>query len=153
LGEAELAGLLAGHDWQMLELFRDKLIDYLKYYFCVGGMPECVDSFVAGRDLDKVRGIQRRLLSAYEQDFSKYAEPALVPRIRAESWLTNIPFTRWRLSQRDDPNRDSVHPGHRRGAQRTSRPGLFIISIFERDPRESHVRIIICVSGIRVAAL
>ncbi len=83
LGEAELAGLLSGHDWQMLELFRDKLIDYLKYYFCVGGMPECVGSFAAGRDLDKVRETQGRLLSAYEQDFSKYAEPAMVPRIRA----------------------------------------------------------------------
>lgn len=83
LGESSLAGLSRGHDWQMLESFRDKLIDYLKYYYCVGGMPECVNNFIATRDLNRVRDVQGRLLDAYEQDFSKYAEPAMVPRVRA----------------------------------------------------------------------
>jgi len=83
LGEPELPELIRRRDWQLLESFRDKLIDYLKYYYCVGGMPECVSNFAATKDLNKIREIQGRLLDAYEQDFSKYAEPAVVPRIRA----------------------------------------------------------------------
>jgi predicted AAA+ superfamily ATPase len=83
LGEPELPELIRRRDWQLLESFRDKLIDYLKYYNCVGGMPECVSNFAATKDLNKIREIQGRLLDAYEQDFSKYAEPAVVPRIRA----------------------------------------------------------------------
>ncbi len=83
LGESELSEAIGRLDWQLLEPFREKLIDYLKYYYCVGGMPECVSTFVASRDLNRVREIHLRLLDAYEQDFSKYAEPAMVPRIRA----------------------------------------------------------------------
>jgi predicted AAA+ superfamily ATPase len=83
LGELDLAGLLESHNWQLLETFRGKLIDYLQYYYCVGGMPECVSTFVDTKDLNRVRDIQQKLLDAYQQNFSKYAEPALVPRIRA----------------------------------------------------------------------
>ncbi len=83
MSEPDLAALIRSGDWQMLESFRDKLIEYLKYYYCVGGMPECVSVFLAGKDLNRVREFQGRLLAAYEQDFSKYAEPAIVPRIRA----------------------------------------------------------------------
>ena len=83
LGEQELAEVLVKRDWQFVEAFREKLIDYLKYYYVVGGMPECVSTFVATRDLNKAREIQERVLIAYEQDFSKYADPSMVPRIRA----------------------------------------------------------------------
>ena len=83
LGEADLLGVLRSGDWPLLELFRERITDLLRYYFCVGGMPEAVASFIADRDLGQVRSVQEKLLIAYEQDFSKYAEPALVPRIRA----------------------------------------------------------------------
>jgi len=81
--ESELARLITNRDWQLLESLRGKLIEYLKYYYCVGGMPECVSTFVESRDLERARNIQISLLNAYEQNFSKYAEPAMVPRIRA----------------------------------------------------------------------
>ena len=83
LGEADLLGILRSGDWPLLELFRERITDLLRYYFCVGGMPEAVASFIADRDFGQVRGVQEKLLTAHEQDFSKYAEPALVPRIRA----------------------------------------------------------------------
>lgn len=46
-------------------------------------MPEVVRLFLETRDLKPVRILQKKLLMAYEQDFSKYAEPHMVPRIRA----------------------------------------------------------------------
>lgn len=83
LGESELAGVLASGDWDMLELFRDRLNGHLHTYLCLGGMPEPVSSFLETRDLRMARTLQNKLLLAYEQDFSKYADPQIVPRIRA----------------------------------------------------------------------
>ena len=54
----------------------------LKQYYFVGGMPEAVQSFISENDFEEVRDIQKRILSAYEQDFSKHAPAVTVPRIR-----------------------------------------------------------------------
>ena len=54
----------------------------LKYYYFVGGMPEAVLSFSENKDFGGAREIQRRILDAYEQDFSKHAPHEIVPRIR-----------------------------------------------------------------------
>jgi predicted AAA+ superfamily ATPase len=83
LEESELARLIAQGDWQLVDSLRERIIEYLQYYYCIGGMPECVSTFVTSRDLERVRNLQRALLDAYEQNFSKYAEPAMVPRIRS----------------------------------------------------------------------
>src|SRR3990172_11504289 len=45
-------------------------------------MPEPVYQFTVNNDFDEVRSIQKRILASYEQDFSKYAPYAIVPRIR-----------------------------------------------------------------------
>nr|WP_255695529.1 DUF4143 domain-containing protein [Pedobacter sp. MC2016-14] len=45
-------------------------------------MPEGVLAFVKNGDFDEVREIQKRILSSYEQDFSKHAPNEIVPRIR-----------------------------------------------------------------------
>lgn len=45
-------------------------------------MPEAVQSFAENRDFNEVRDIQKRILAAYEQDFSKHAPYEIVPRIR-----------------------------------------------------------------------
>lgn len=45
-------------------------------------MPEAVQSFVEERDFNAVRNIQKRILAAYEQDFSKHAPIEIVPKIR-----------------------------------------------------------------------
>ena len=60
-----------------------------KLYYYVGGMPEAVNSYAQNKDLKEVRKIQKRLLEAYEQDFSKHAPSNIVPRIR-QLW-NNIP--------------------------------------------------------------
>lgn len=48
----------------------------------VGGMPEVVQSFAENKDFTEVREIQKRILAAYEQDFSKHAPNEIVPKIR-----------------------------------------------------------------------
>ncbi|HMG07331.1 MAG TPA: DUF4143 domain-containing protein [Mucilaginibacter sp.] len=45
-------------------------------------MPEAVLSFTGNNDFNEVRAIQKRILAAYEQDFSKHAPNEIVPRIR-----------------------------------------------------------------------
>jgi predicted AAA+ superfamily ATPase len=82
VGNENLADLLAAKDFELIKRFKDRYIDLLKQYCYVGGMPEAVGSFVEHRDFKLVREVQRRLLLAYEQDFSKHAPNETVPRIR-----------------------------------------------------------------------
>jgi predicted AAA+ superfamily ATPase len=89
LGEDNLLQLLKKNDFDMISVFSSKLKELLKLYYYVGGMPEAVNSYVQNKDLKEVRKIQKRLLEAYEQDFSKHAPSNIVPRIR-QLW-NNIP--------------------------------------------------------------
>ena len=89
IGEKQLLELLKNNDFDMINVFNTKLKDYLKLYYYVGGMPEVVSSYIEYKDLSQVRVVQKRLLEAYEQDFSKHAPSSIVPRIR-QLW-NNIP--------------------------------------------------------------
>lgn len=81
-GEEMLLQVLDNNDFEMMKIFRSKYIDYLKYYYYVGGMPEVVAEFITNRDFKSVRSIQNKLLFAYENDLSKHAPGELVSRIR-----------------------------------------------------------------------
>lgn len=76
------AELLDKMDFGMITSFKQTYIDALKQYYFVGGMPEAVQSFAADKDFNEVRNIQKRILAAYEQDFSKHAPNEIVPKIR-----------------------------------------------------------------------
>ena len=82
MGKDNLVKLLESEDFSLITSFKGKFIDLLKQYYYIGGMPEVVASFIAARDYGKVREIQKRILMAYEQDFSKHAPNETVPRIR-----------------------------------------------------------------------
>ena len=81
-GKEQFAKLLDQQDYPMITSFKQTYIDALKHYYFVGGMPEAVQSFVENKDFSEVREIQKRILTAYEQDFSKHAPNEIVPRIR-----------------------------------------------------------------------
>jgi predicted AAA+ superfamily ATPase len=74
--------LLQKSDFEMAATVKPDYIELLKHYYYVGGMPEVVLSFSENKDFNEVREIQQRILSAYEQDFSKHAPNEAVPRIR-----------------------------------------------------------------------
>lgn len=82
LGQERFACLLEKQDFQMITSFKQTYIDALKQYYFVGGMPEAVQYFAENKDFNEVREIQKRILTAYEQDFSKHAPHEIVPRIR-----------------------------------------------------------------------
>lgn len=81
-GQEQFAELLDKQDFQMITSFKQTYIDALKYYYFVGGMPEAVACFAESKDFNEVREIQKRILAAYEQDFSKHAPNEIVPRLR-----------------------------------------------------------------------
>ena len=81
MGEAGIVELIEKHEWELLNAFSAKLINYLRYYFFVGGMPEAVLNFSQNRDWNEVRTIQNNILKSYENDFSKHAPKDILPRI------------------------------------------------------------------------
>lgn len=76
------AKLLESKDYAMITGFKQIYIDALKQYYFIGGMPEAVQNFAENSDFNEVRNIQKRILDAYEQDFSKHAPNDMVPKIR-----------------------------------------------------------------------
>ena len=74
--------LIEQRDWGLIKSFKSRYIELLRNYYFVGGMPEAVASFVGQSNYLEVREIQIRLLTAYEQDFSKHAPNQAIPRIR-----------------------------------------------------------------------
>ena len=81
-GNERFAELLKNQDYEMITSFKQTYIDALKHYYFIGGMPEAVQSFAESKDFNEVRAIQKRILAAYEQDFSKHAPNEIVPKIR-----------------------------------------------------------------------
>lgn len=81
-GKERFSQLLDKRDYEMITSFKQTYIDALRHYFFVGGMPEAVQSFSENKDFNEVREIQKRILAAYEQDFSKHAPYEIVPKIR-----------------------------------------------------------------------
>ena len=82
VGKERFAELLDEQDFQMITAFKQTYIDALKQYYFVGGMPEAVQCFIENSDFNQVREIQKRILGAYMQDFSKHAPNEIFPRIR-----------------------------------------------------------------------
>lgn len=82
MGKGQFVELLKMGDFKMASTFKQEYMDLLKHYHYVGGMPEVVLNFSENRDFNEARDIQRRILSAYEQDFSRHAPIEAVPRIR-----------------------------------------------------------------------
>ena len=82
IGKKQFSELLDQQDFSMITSFRETYADALKQYYFVGGMPEAVESFAENQDFNEVRKIQKRILAAYEQDFSKHAPNEVVPRLR-----------------------------------------------------------------------
>lgn len=80
--ESALVELIEKREWELVNTFNFKLINYLRYYFFVGGMPEAVLRFSQNRDWNEVRKIQQNILKSYENDFSKHAPKEILPRIK-----------------------------------------------------------------------
>lgn len=67
------------------EPHHEQLLQLLKIYLVVGGMPKPVLRYVETGDLSFVRETQEDILKAYVHDFAKHAPPAIVMKI-AQIW-------------------------------------------------------------------
>lgn len=77
-----LANQIKNNNWNVIESFHDKLVEQLRLYYFIGGMPEVVSNYIQNKDLKIVREIQQKLLIGYENDFAKYAPNEIVPKIK-----------------------------------------------------------------------
>lgn len=80
-GQEQLSDVIESGDQELIRVFREKLIDFLRQYYFVGGMPEAVRTFSETGDFNEARRIQNELIGVYRQDFSKHAEPRLTERL------------------------------------------------------------------------
>jgi len=78
----QYAKILESGDTDLIGTLKPELVDLLRKYMLVGGMPEAVAQYAQNKDYAEVREIHRAILTAYESDFSKYAPYNIVPRIR-----------------------------------------------------------------------
>ncbi len=65
-----------------------RLVDLLRQFLVVGGMPEAVDTFMSFRDISRVGKVHSSILNTYRDDFAKYAsgEELLILR-RVFDWV------------------------------------------------------------------
>ena len=82
VGEDAKYETLQRRDWKMVDLFHDSYCELLRKYFFIGGMPEAVLSFAENRDFTLVGDVHKAILRAYDEDFAKHADGALLAKIR-----------------------------------------------------------------------
>ena len=81
IDEQPLVDVLASKDFSIIDSLSVRLIDCLRQYYYVGGMPAAVAEFALTKNLEEVRNIQKQILFDYRRDFSKHAPIQEVPRI------------------------------------------------------------------------
>ena len=82
-GQDMLAEAIAACDLALVQAAAaDRIVELLRSYLFVGGMPEAVSSFVHSGDFGKARDVQLQIASDYDGDFGKHAPARLLERMR-----------------------------------------------------------------------
>lgn len=74
--------ILHSDDWNLIEAMMPKMVELLRQYYYVGGMPGVVSKYVENADLKQVRALQQAILDAYIRDISKHTSATESTRIR-----------------------------------------------------------------------
>ena len=64
------------------DIFHQKLIDYLKIFYFVGGMPEMVKAYAKHKDILRCQSGLSDLIESLKDDFAKYKKRSPVQRLR-----------------------------------------------------------------------
>ena len=83
LGENILVEYLDKGRWSEYAVLKSKLIQLLREYYYVGGMPLVVDAYSQRRNIFEVRELQKKILKDYAADFSKHIPKNELPKVRA----------------------------------------------------------------------
>ena len=57
---------------QIEQIFHDRLLEVYNNYLIIGGLPECVESWIEEKNPARIDQIQQELIEIYENDFSKH---------------------------------------------------------------------------------
>ena len=66
----------ATQDKPLQEVLHDQLVSLFRTYLMVGGMPECVDTWVTTHSYEECQYVQKEIIYTYEVDFAKYKKQA-----------------------------------------------------------------------------
>lgn len=66
----------ATQDKPLQEVLHDQLVNFFRTYLMVGGMPECVDTWVTTHSYEECQYVQKEIIYTYEVDFAKYKKQA-----------------------------------------------------------------------------
>ncbi len=82
MGKADYSRLLEETKLEPLpEAFHADLVELLRKYYFVGGMPEAVQHFAQSGDVRATRAIHREILDSYQLDFAKHAPSSDIPKL------------------------------------------------------------------------
>lgn len=81
-GEEMLLDYILKDGNRELAAFTERLTDYLKKYLVIGGMPSAILKWLDTHDFFEVDDVQKQLVAAYENDFSKHAPKQMIEKIR-----------------------------------------------------------------------
>lgn len=62
-------------------VIHNKIMDHLKNYFWLGGMPEVINAWLLKQDIQICMNIQDEILLTYTQDFEKYAKKHIIDKV------------------------------------------------------------------------
>jgi predicted AAA+ superfamily ATPase len=108
-GEEMLATQVSKKNWDVVSSFHEKLVEKLRLYYFIGGMPEAVANYIEYNNLETVRTIQQKIIIGYENDFAKHAPNEIVLRIKM-IWHSLI-------SQLSKENRKFIYGQIKKGAR------------------------------------
>jgi hypothetical protein len=76
LEETELRNFIGNYDnlTRLPAGLHEKLNEYIRKYYIIGGMPAVVNEYISSRDILKCQRIQRSIIDTYIDDFAKYAK-------------------------------------------------------------------------------
>lgn len=101
--------VLHSKDWDLIEMMMPKMIELLRQYYYVGGMPGVVSKFIENTNLQQVRTLQQKILEAYRRDISKHTSETESARIRQV--LDSLP------AQLAKENKKFIYGAIRKGAR------------------------------------
>jgi len=74
--------ILKNLDFPSIATFHNSIIELLKQYFFVGGMPAAVKKYTETHDFGEVRDVQRTILDSYYADFARHIPSTYIARTR-----------------------------------------------------------------------
>jgi len=68
---AYFTSIQSGKDY--VSAFHERMLEHYRKYLIIGGMPECVQSWILNTDPEEVATIQGEIIELYENDFTKHS--------------------------------------------------------------------------------